>query len=865
MEYLAGKNILPTECKETANLLFFVDKIFDSVNGSHVKNKNAKPLLGPVTPNSVHHKMWAESIKIFNSMKFITSDGKKETVLSVTNWVWTLNGIQTLLKKLKDDFNVSSVWLRHLNQDPLENFFGALWKKKQNKAIAEQVIELPTTSELQFPPLKQLYDGPLPITEAKKKDLINSKGINCERVIVEVQCRPVIWDQSSEIFKDRNGKAWLDICKVLFENFDDWSEAEKNIQVKKLQQRWKTARDTYIRVRSTKKKLKSGSGSRANKTYIYYDMLSFLDSNSNTQGEESADNFNQSVEQNASPRTSQNNTIIEEDLINVPSTSSSVTKETRSSKKHVVLVAALHTFPSTMDNQVVAEKRHNVCEPDFARNEVTLRLFKLKTTLADPEAPAIPTAYNAAVSSLKDTGIDKIKEFPALKSIKTTLYKHRNAAFEGIWKKGKQLKLTKDKLTRRQVALSTALALLPSDKIIAGWFYVASQSPDDDNSKEFRNYMLRQWLQDDFIKTWRRYTWASREEQHIEIAQIVIQEILEQQAQPTEYICRPCWQRAERTYHRNIREARQEDDAADVLSTEPVASGEPIQMTLPGYVRTPDTRRTCVFQYCENSTRYQIPNNFVLRMLGRYNLLISENSRVCNEHLQEDLWHLLAVQQNNISEFTAAHIVRALSILTTHVTTDVLNFAQYQTISPNEFHTWTGLTHDQYTDLLANTPSLNDRRNKNVILAAVLVKLRTGDPNARLATILRTSESSFARMLKTGRITLMQDFVPLHLGFDHLSREDVARRNLTVPDNLFGNPDSPPNERKAITICDGTYIYIQKSSNYFFQRKSYSNHKYRNLLKPFLFVCCDGHIIEVSGPHAATTSDSQFVNTEHGA
>ncbi|KAJ8720700.1 hypothetical protein PYW08_006165 [Mythimna loreyi] len=116
-------------------------------------------------------------------------------------------------------------------------------------------------------------------------------------------------------------------------------------------------------------------------------------------------------------------------------------------------------------------------------------------------------------------------------------------------------------------------------------------------------------------------------------------------------------------------------------------------------------------------------------------------------------------------------------------------------------------------------------------------------------------------MLKTGRIALMQDFVPLHLGFDHLSREDVARRNLTVPDNLFGNPDSPPNERKAITICDGTYIYIQKSSNYFFQRKSYSNHKYRNLLKPFLFVCCDGHIIEVSGPHAATTSDAQVMNS----
>lgn len=30
-------------------------------------------------------------------------------------------------------------------------------------------------------------------------------------------------------------------------------------------------------------------------------------------------------------------------------------------------------------------------------------------------------------------------------------------------------------------------------------------------------------------------------------------------------------------------------------------------------------------------------------------------------------------------------------------------------------------------------------------------------------------------------------------------------------------------------------------------------------MKPFLFVCCDGHIIEVSGPHAATSSDAQIM------
>ncbi|KAF9404459.1 hypothetical protein HW555_014324, partial [Spodoptera exigua] len=61
-----GKNILPAECKDTADLLLFMDNIFDSVNGSRQKNRNAKPLLGPATPNSAHHQIWIEEYKFLN-------------------------------------------------------------------------------------------------------------------------------------------------------------------------------------------------------------------------------------------------------------------------------------------------------------------------------------------------------------------------------------------------------------------------------------------------------------------------------------------------------------------------------------------------------------------------------------------------------------------------------------------------------------------------------------------------------------------------------------------------------------------------------------------------------------------------------
>lgn len=78
-----------------------MDNIFDSVNGSHNKNKNAKPLLGPVTPTSAHKKTWAEAKRVFNSMEFVTSIGRVETVPTIKNWVWTLEGIKVLLNKIR--------------------------------------------------------------------------------------------------------------------------------------------------------------------------------------------------------------------------------------------------------------------------------------------------------------------------------------------------------------------------------------------------------------------------------------------------------------------------------------------------------------------------------------------------------------------------------------------------------------------------------------------------------------------------------------------------------------------------------------------------------------------------------------------
>ncbi|KAH9641226.1 hypothetical protein HF086_000061 [Spodoptera exigua] len=80
----------------------------------------------------------------------------------------------------------------------------------------------------------------------------------------------------------------------------------------------------------------------------------------------------------------------------------------------------------------------------------------------------------------------------------------------------------------------------------------------------------------------------------------------------------------------------------------------------------------------------------------------------------------------------------------------------------------------------------------------------------------------------------LRDFVPRNLGLSHVTREDISRRNLLIPNGLFGGAN-----RKPIVIADGTYIYIEKSSNY-----------------------CDGYIIDILGPCPATTTDSDIINSE---
>ncbi|CAI6349136.1 unnamed protein product [Macrosiphum euphorbiae] len=124
MNFLASKTIIDPQASDTAAAFLFFDKLFDSLNGSFDKPVDGKIYRTSVKQNSVHHKLWQDSLKILSKMQFIGKNGKAVRVPTLKNWSTIIRGFQTLSKILSKK-GIKSLLPRHLNQDSLECFFGA--------------------------------------------------------------------------------------------------------------------------------------------------------------------------------------------------------------------------------------------------------------------------------------------------------------------------------------------------------------------------------------------------------------------------------------------------------------------------------------------------------------------------------------------------------------------------------------------------------------------------------------------------------------------------------------------------------------------------------------------------------------------
>ncbi|KAI4462935.1 thap domain [Holotrichia oblita] len=118
-----GAVSLPKSCVDTADFLLFVDKLFDSVNGSAIKPPFGKGLYCAITKDSEHLEFWHRALPVLQSIVYV-GKGKEFVPPSVSNWITTIRGLMYIWGNLSN--SLTFLCPRNFNQDPVENFFGSI-------------------------------------------------------------------------------------------------------------------------------------------------------------------------------------------------------------------------------------------------------------------------------------------------------------------------------------------------------------------------------------------------------------------------------------------------------------------------------------------------------------------------------------------------------------------------------------------------------------------------------------------------------------------------------------------------------------------------------------------------------------------
>lgn len=284
---------------------------------------------------------------------------------------------------------------------------------------------------------------------------------------------------------------------------------------------------------------------------------------------------------------------------------------------------------------------------------------------------------------------------------------------------------------------------------------------------------------------------------------------------------------------------------------------------------TSKTHRRCTVCTKDGNAKTRlvvIPEEAVTQAFVERQIFISSKNRCCVKHLCGDyftkdaLFALKAVSNSTFLNRTDIYCllerVRQLC-----KSSGKLNFDVPVGFTDEDYVRLTGVTQSQFDNLLSCLSSLRCTavRSDRTCVAVLLVKLRTGLSNSILGTLFSLSKCQIQRAVHAARMALCEHFVPSHLGFNHISHHDFVINHTTpLARKLFSD-----NETSAIIVLDGTYIYIQKSASHTLQRKTYSIHKGRPLVKPMMVVGSDGYILSMLGPYYGGHKNNDAAITKH--
>jgi hypothetical protein len=151
-------------------------------------------------------------------------------------------------------------------------------------------------------------------------------------------------------------------------------------------------------------------------------------------------------------------------------------------------------------------------------------------------------------------------------------------------------------------------------------------------------------------------------------------------------------------------------------------------------------------------------------------------------------------------------ITDLLSLLQEAVTAPLLDFL-YISLNDEDYLSWTGWNKEQYDDMYnLIAPHLRSSFNGDVrnALAIFRIKLKTNLSFRQIGSLFNIQGNDEDRRKRAAdafdsvRKCLIDNFVPRHLGVEHLTMMDAKKQNTSFSIEFFGN--------NVTVLWDGTYL-----------------------------------------------------------
>lgn len=143
---------------------------------------------------------------------------------------------------------------------------------------------------------------------------------------------------------------------------------------------------------------------------------------------------------------------------------------------------------------------------------------------------------------------------------------------------------------------------------------------------------------------------------------------------------------------------------------------------------------------------------------------------------------------------------------------------------------------------------------ENLFHSLAMLQMRAGQSDEDIAAEFELSKMTIGRRLSVTRKVLEENFSMNYVNVLP-SREFLIHNSTEMCRELFNSE----NEDKIFLVWDATYIYINKSRNYDFQKATYTKQKMRNFIKIMMCVTTNGYIVYALGPYEARDNDATIM------